>query len=366
MSTMAGPPAAAEPRRPLEMLWTLPTAGDARTLGGAGQRAPEFGYMKRIAQALDVLGYHGVLLPTGVRCDDAWTTASALATHTTALRYLIALRPADVTPGVAARQAACLDRLSDGRLLLNVVAGGNPKDLAGDGIFLSHDARYEHAAEFLHIWRRLMGGETVRYQGRHLRVDGGRLLFPPVQAPHPRLYLGGASDPARQIAAEQCDVYLMLGEPPAAVAQTIADLRRRAAALGRRLRFGIRLHLIVRNTDAEAWAAAEALIADVPDALVAYVQDMLRRDSDSEGQRRMSALLKGGRDKLEVSPNLWAGIGMVRGNAGTALVGSPETVAERLEEYRALGIDTVIASGYPHLEEAHEVAERLFPVIGLP
>jgi alkanesulfonate monooxygenase len=363
IQTPPQPGPASQSQRPLDMLWFLPTSGDGRYLGGTGQREADYGYLKQVAQAADRLGFHGVLLPTGRGCDDAWTTATAIVTHTERLRYLVALRPGMVVPGEAARQAACFDRLSGGRLMLNVVAGGNPKDLAADGFFLPHDDRYAHAGEFLHIWRALMRGEKVEFHGRHLQAAGGQLLFPPLQTPHPPLYFGGSSEPARQLAAEQCDVYLTWGERPADVAEKIADVRRRAATLGRTLRYGIRLHLIVRETDDEAWAAARRLISHLSDDVIAAAQAKLQRESDSEGQRRMSALQQGGRDQLEVSPNLWAGVGLVRGGAGTALVGSPQTVAARIEEYRALGIDTVVASGYPHLEEAYRVAELLFPLL---
>lgn len=363
IETQPAPGPAEQSRRPLDMLWFLPTSGDGRYLGGTGQREATFGYLKEVAQAADRLGFHGVLLPTGRGCDDAWTTSTAIVTHTERLRYLVAMRPGMIMPGEAARQAACFDRLSGGRLMLNVVAGGNPKDMAADGIFLPHDDRYGHAGEFLEIWRGLMRGEKVQFDGKYLRAEGGQLLFPPAQSPHPPLYFGGSSEPARQLAAEQCDVYLTWGERPADVAEKIDDVRQRAAALGRTMRFGIRLHLIVRETDDEAWAAAARLISHLSDDVITAAQEKLRRESDSEGQRRMSALLTGGRDKLEVSPNLWAGVGLVRGGAGTALVGSPETVKARIEEYRALGIDTVVASGYPHLEEAYRVAELLLPIL---
>ena len=351
---------------PLDFLWFLPTSGDGHYLGATiGQRPATNRYLREIAQAADRLGYHGVLLPTGTGCEDAWITASAIVTHTERLKYLVALRPGQITPAESARQAAAFDRLSGGRLLLNVVAGGNPKDLAADGIFLDHDARYEHAAEFLTIWRGLMRGETVTFSGKHLSAKGGKIGFPPLQAPYPPLYFGGSSAPARQLAAEQTDLYLTWGEPPAAVAEKIADMRRRAEAVGRSLRFGIRLHLIVRETDEEAWRAADRLISHLSDDVIAHAQQRMAAESDSEGQRRMTALHHGDRSNLEVSPNLWAGVGLVRGGAGTALVGSAATVAARIAEYRALGIDTIIGSGFPHLEEAYRVAELLFPLLDL-
>ncbi len=351
---------------PLNMFWFLPTSGDGRYLGGKeGRRAADNRYMREIAQSADRLGFKGVLLPTGTGCEDAWITAASIVTHTEHLRYLVALRPGTVLPGEAARQASAFDRLSNGRLLLNVVCGGNPADLAGDGIFLGHDERYDQADEFLTIFRGLMAGETVTFSGKYLSVKGGKLLFPPVQSPTPPLYFGGSSPRAIELAADQTDMYLTWGEPPAAVAEKITQVRQCAEARGRKMRFGIRLHLIVRETEAEAWAAADRLISKLSDETIAKTQKFMADATDSEGQRRMMALHNGRRDALEVSPNLWAGVGLMRGGAGTALVGSPETVAERLREYQALGIDTVIGSGYPHLEEAYRVAELLFPALGL-
>jgi alkanesulfonate monooxygenase len=235
-------------------------------------------------------------------------------------------------------------------------------ELAGDGLFLDHAARYEATAEFLRIWRGILSGETVSFEGKHLRVEGATALFPPVQQPYPPLYFGGSSDAAHDLAAEQVDVYLTWGEPPAQVAEKIADVRARAAKHSRALRFGIRLHVIVRETNDEAWHAAEDLIKHVDDVTIARAQQTFAR-MDSEGQRRMVALHGGQRDKLEIYPNLWAGVGLVRGGAGTALVGDPEAVVERMKEYAELGIDTFVLSGYPHLEEAYRVAELVFPLL---
>jgi alkanesulfonate monooxygenase len=352
--------------RPLDLLWFLPTGGDGRYLGSAlGQRVVDNKYLRQIAQAADQLGFTGALLPTGNGCEDALVTAASIAPFTERLRFLVALRPGHVTPGEAARQYAALDRLSLGRLMVNVVCGGTPVDLAGDGLTLGHDERYAQADDFLQIWRGLMRGETVNHQGRYWSSTNGRLAFPPVQAPHPPIYFGGSSAAAHALAAAQADTYLTWGEPPAAVAEKIDDVRSRAAALGRTLRYGIRLHLIVRETEGEAWDAARGLIRHLSDDTIANAQRKLSKESDSVGQQRMLALHGGSRERLEVSPNLWAGVGLVRGGAGTALVGDPETVAARIREYQALGIDTVIASGYPHLDEAYRVAELLFPLLGI-
>lgn len=350
---------------PLDFFWFIPTHGDGSYLGSEQQqRPPEFGYFKEIAQAVDRLGFPGVLLPTGQNCEDSWITAAGLAAHTERLKFLVALRPGVVSPALAARQTAALDRLSNGRLLLNVVVGGNPVELAGDGIFLSHDDRYEQAGEFLAIWRGLVSGERVDFAGKHYRVENGRLDLLPSQE-RPPLYFGGSSEAGQELAAEQVDVYLTWGEPPALVAEKIDSARRRAALKGRKLRFGIRLHFIVREREEEAWVAADRLISRVTDAQIENAQARFLKEMDSVGQRRMAELHGGRRDRLVVSPNLWAGVGLVRGGAGTALVGTPDQVAERIREYQAIGVDTVIGSGYPHLEEAYRVAELLFPKFGI-
>jgi alkanesulfonate monooxygenase len=347
------------------VLWFLPTHGDGRYLGTAvGGRATDLGYLRQIAVAADRLGYFGVLLPTGRSCEDSWIVASAVAPATERLRYLVAVRPGLQPPAVAARMTATLDRLTDGRLLINVVTGGDPIENKGDGIFLSHAERYEVTEEFLDTYKALLAGENVTFSGKHLRIEDGRLLFPPVQSPHPPLYFGGSSPEAIEVAAATVDKYLTWGEPPEAVAAKVATVRAAAARRGRRVTFGIRLHVIVRETAAEAWSAADSLIRFVDDDTISRAQAIFAR-MDSEGQRRMAALHGGRRDRLEVSANLWAGVGLVRGGAGTALVGDPETVAARMLEYRDAGIDTFILSGYPHLEEAYRFAELVFPLLPL-
>ncbi len=349
----------------MDILWFLPTHGDGRYLGTAiGGRAVSFPYMRQIAQAVDHLGYTGVLLPTGRSCEDAWVAAASLLAVTQKMKFLVAIRPGITSPGVAARMAATFDRISNGRLLINVVTGGDPIELAGDGLHLDHDARYELTDEFLTVWRKVMAGEVVNFKGEHLDIQGGKLLFPTVQTPYPPLWFGGSSPIAQRIAAKHVDVYLTWGEPPAQVKEKIATMRRLAEAEGKTLRFGIRLHVIVRETEQEAWEAAHQLIRYVDEEAIATAQKAYAR-MDSEGQRRMTQLHNGGREALEISPNLWAGIGLVRGGAGTALVGNPDTVATRMLEYADLGIETFILSGYPHLEEAYRVAELLFPHLPL-
>ncbi len=339
----------------MKIFWFIPTHGDSRYLGTAeGARTLNHDYLKQVAQAADSLGYEGALIPTGRSCEDPWVVASSLLPVTTRLKFLVAVRPGLHQPALAARMAATFDRLSNGRLLVNLVTGGDQVELEGDGVFLDHASRYEQSAEFIRIWREILtrshDGGTYDYDGKHLQVKGAKLLYPPLQKPYPQVYFGGSSSAAHDLAAEQVDTYLTWGEPPADVAKKVADVRARAEQRGRTVQFGIRLHVIVRETDAEAWAAADALISRLDDDVVDRAQAAFAR-MDSEGQRRMAALHGKGKSRsranLEISPNLWAGVGLVRGGAGTALVGDPQTVAARIQEYAALGLDTFVLSGYP-------------------
>lgn len=355
----------------LKLFWFIPTHGDSRYLGTAeGARALDHAYLQQVAQAADQLGYEGVLIPTGRSCEDPWVVAASLLPVTQRLKFLVAVRPGLHQPALAARMAASFDRLSKGRLLINLVTGGDRAELEGDGVFLDHAQRYEQSAEFIRIWREILArshaGEGFDYEGEHLRVKGAKLFFPPVQKPHPPVYFGGSSEAAHGLAAEQVETYLTWGEPLAEVAKKVADVRERAAKHGRTVNFGIRLHVIVRETEAEAWADAERLISRLDDAVVNRAQAAFAQ-MDSEGQRRMAALHAGGtrrtRAELEISPNLWAGVGLVRGGAGTALVGNPQQVAARIQEYAELGLENFIFSGYPHLEEAYRFAELVFPLL---
>ena len=347
----------------MQISWFIPTTGDGRYLSTSkGTRPTDLRYLRQIAQAADQLGYYSVLLPTGNSCEDSWVIASALMPATERLRFLVAIRPGIMSPVVAARMASTFDRMSSGRLLINVVTGGDPKEAAAEGVFLPHDERYAVTSEFLEIWRDVMAGGSSSFEGKYLHVEGAKVYYPALQTPYPPLYFGGSSDAGIDLAAKQVDVYLTWGEPPYFVAEKIKRVREAAAKQGRTLRFGIRLHVIVRETNDEAWRAANELIQYVDRDVVTKAQQGLAK-FDSEGQRRMAEIVKNSPETLEVSPGLWTGIGLVRSGAGTALVGDAETVAQRILEYADLGIDSFIFSGYPHLEEAYRVKELLFPLL---
>lgn len=361
---------------PVTLHWFLPTNGDSRadlSLGNAvgaagsrvaadnssGDRRPTLDYLAQIAQAAEGLGFDAALTPTSSWCEDAWLTTAALSQRTSTFRFLVAFRPGMQRPTYAAHQAATFQRLTGNRLLLNVVVGGDDLEQRRYGDALGKDARYARAGEGLHIIRRLWTGEVVDFKGEHLWVEGAQIEAPEVL---PEIYFGGSSPGAIDVAAKYADVYLTWGEPPAAVEEKIARVRAAAAEEGRELRFGIRLHAIARDTSDEAWAEADRLLAGLDPEQIEAAQ-LIQRASQSEGQRRMTELHGGKTDNLVVSPNLWAGVGLVRGGAGTALVGSHAEIADRIAEYHAIGIDEFVLSGYPHLEEAYRFGEGVTPVL---
>jgi alkanesulfonate monooxygenase len=343
-----------------QIFWFIPGAGDGRHLGAA-TRPNGFAYLASIAQAADTLGFDGVLLPTGGLSEDTIVIGSALLSLTRRLRFLVAIRPGLISPILAARINASLDRISNGRANLNVVSGSGKFDF--EGLPLSHEERCELTREWLVAFRGAFGADAVNFKGSHIHIENGKALLPSVQRPYPPIYFGGSSDEARRVAAEHADVYLSWGEAPDEVAEKFADIRRQAEARGRRMHFGLRAHIIVRETEEEAWREADRLIAHLTDEQIAKAQAGFAA-SESVGQQRMARLHQGKRDSLRIGKNLWAGVGLVRGGAGTALVGNPENIARALAEYRDAGVETFILSGYPHLEEAYRTAELLFPAIG--
>ena len=354
--------------------WFLPTGGDSRdvlpTAPDAHRRAPSHRYLAQIAGACDQLGFDAVLTPAGTACEDSWITTASLVPVTERLRFLVAFRPGLINPTLAAQMASTYQRMSGGRLLINIVIGAEDAELARFGDFRSKDERYERAGEFLTILRGAWGDEEFDFKGHHYKVKNATTRVSP--DPFPQIYFGGASPAAEAVAAEHVDVYLAWGETPDMIGERLDRMRQRAAEADRDqdrpLRFGIRFHVISRDTSELAWAEAGRLLSGIdPEAVAAARAEF--EATKSEGQRRMArmsasagtALLPDDPRALEVYPNLWSGVGLVRGGAGTALVGSHAEVADRIEEYRALGVEEFILSGYPHLEEAYATGEGLLP-----
>lgn len=345
----------------VKLHWFLPTGGDSRDVlpsePGAHRRAPDLDYLTQVAAAAEAAGFDAVLTPCGTQCEDAWIATALVAARTKTLRFLVAFRPGLLSPTLAAQMASTYQRLTGGRLLLNIVTGAEPHELARFGDWADKDTRYARGGEFLEVMHGAWDG-GLDFEGDHYRVADAATRLPP--EPRPEIYFGGASPAAEQVAARHVDVYLAWGEPPDMVTDRLARMRALAGEHGRELRFGIRFHVISRPTADEAWAEADRLLAGMsPEAIAAAQADFAR--TQSEGQRRMAELHGGDPGKLVIHANVWAGIGLVRGGAGTALVGSHDEVADRIAEYHDLGFDEFILSGYPHLEEAYTFGEGVMP-----
>ncbi|MEK6418395.1 MAG: LLM class flavin-dependent oxidoreductase [Burkholderia gladioli] len=355
----------------LDFAWFLPTNGDGPHLANSGLprpptylrdfRPPTPDYLRRVAREAEAAGFDSLLVPTATGFEDPWLVAAQLTRATQRIAFIVTLRPGLEAPERIAAQAATLQRLGGGRLRLFAANGSSAYEQRALGDFLDHDARYQRSAECLRVLRRMWLGAGHSVAGSHYALSPAQ-AGEPLAAP-PALYLGGASGAAELVAAGQADTYLLWGEPPATVRARIARLRALAAMHGRRMRFGLRVHVIARDSESAAWARADELLEGVSDGV--YMKAQRALDAyDSVAQRSQTALSRRGPRslrELEVYPNLWAGVGLTRGGAGTAIVGSHDQVAQRLDEYRALGIDGFLLSSYPNLEEAARVGEHVLP-----
>ncbi|MEW9525295.1 LLM class flavin-dependent oxidoreductase [Agrobacterium radiobacter] len=346
----------------MNIFWYMCAPDGAYPWQPEGSRKVDLGYYKQLALAYDQLGYTGALFATGAH--DVWVLAGALLSHTERLKLLVAIHPGLIAPTLLGKMAATLQEFSRGRLLINVVSG-DAKMLGAYGMTMPHDERYEMADEYLQIWHRLFADETVDFKGQYFQTEGAKLALPVGQGIEPPpLWFGGSSDKAIDVAAKHVETYLSWGETPDQIGAKVDLVKARAEKLGRELEYGIRLYVIVRDTDEEAWAAAADLYGRMDANAIAANQRFVGK-TDSVGQQRMTAMHGGQKPEnlrdLEIAPNLWAGIGLVRPGPGTAIVGSPDTVIRTLEAYKKAGVNTFILSGMPLLEEAFRFGEKVLP-----
>ncbi len=348
--------------------WFVPIDGDGDRIGTRrAQQPPTFAYLRDVVLNAERLGFHSLLIPTrfangsfehAAPLAETWTTASALCAVSSRIRLLIAVRPGVMPAGLFAQQAATLHEISNGRIDINIVPGGIQGDNERLGIGGSHDDRYTHADEFIaacaQLWR---SGGPLDFDGTSVRLNGA-IVSPTPTPPAPAWYLGGASDAALRLAAERADVLLCWIQPPDAMRALLNRARAAFTAAGRAPRFGLRTHLVVRDTEAEAWDAASALLSEAhPDVLAqraAAVRATAMVGAAAQAQRV---------DDDRLSDRLWNGISRVRVNLGTAIVGAPQQVADELSAYWRMGFDEFILSGYPHLEEAERIARDVIPSV---
>ena len=300
-------------------------------------------------------GFDNVLLPSGYALGmDATAFAAAIAVETSRIKLLLAVRLGELVVPQLARQIATLQQIASGRLVINAISSDVP------GETLSSEARYQRTTESLAVLRTLLRGERADFDGEYVtaHVDAPRIA---VDHPHnPVVYFGGLSEAARQCAAESCDVYLMWPDTTERMRAVMREMDDRAAAFGRTLRYGWRSHVIVRDTEAQARAAATRLLSrlDVQDGTAIRAKSL---DSQSAGVARQSELRESADDDGYLEPHLWTGVGRARSGAGIAIVGDPSQVSGKLLELRNAGIDTFILSGYPHLAECDLVARHVLP-----
>jgi len=341
----------------LDLLWFCQLAADGEFIGGGPLRKPTLAYLASLVETAAEMGFSSLLTATNFHAEhDAWTASIATLARTQGAGLLIAVRPGMFNPAVFAKMAATAASLFPGRVRLNIVTGSNPAENAMYGDLDSHDMRYARTREFLQLVRRLWTEHVVDHAGDFYRADGA-VLAPKPSPPVP-IYLGGHSVPAQQLAAELADVYLVWADTLDGVRARLETMRAHEAHAGRQVKYGLRCHVIVRETESEAWAAAERLISRVDaDTRAAFVAAAAR--TDSEGQRRQLSLASG--SSLVVEDHLWAGVGLARTGVGLAIVGDPAQVEAKLRAYQSLGISTFILSGYPHLEECRRFGELVMP-----
>ena len=340
--------------------WFIPIDGDGVRLGTArAERPPDFDYLTRVVRTAEAQGFDALLIPTrfvnglfdeAAPLVETWTTATALAMVTTRIRFLIAVRPGFIAAGLLAKMVATLDQISRGRVDINIVPGGIRHDFERLGVDSDHTGRYEQAEELMRACRMLWTGELTDFAGQHLTLRGARCVPTPFGTP--RFYQGGASPRAEALAAREADVYLLWIEPLEQIAARIARLRAAYEACGRAPAFGLRTHLIVRDDAHEAWDAAHRLIADADPEVLRQRQAVAVGEQSTPGADA---------DRHRLGRHLWNGLATVRVNCGTAIVGTPQQVAQELYEYWRLGVDEFILSGFPHVEECVRVRQTVLP-----
>ena len=346
---------------PLRFGWFIPTAGDTDTLADLTREPPSLELFTRVARTAEDAGFDYALVPVQTSCWEAWISCAMIAARTERLTMLVAARPGLVAPTVTAKMISTFDQLSGGRIAVNLIAGGGAAELEADGLYHSHDERYAVMDETVTLMKRVWTEDApVDHEGRWFKVNGAIVRPRPFQQPYPRFYLGGISEAAVEVCARHADVYLYWGDTPGNIAARIAHARTRAAAHGRAglVRFGMRLQVVVRDTEEEAWAAADGLIAGASPGQHRKIAGMWEQ---SESNTRMKELSQA--PDFRLGPHLWSGITTLRPGAGVAVVGDPEQVAATLQEFVDVGCTEFCLSGYPHDAEAERFGRSVMPLL---
>ena len=343
--------------KPCEVSWFSALCDDDYEFLGVPDPSLRASYehCRNIVLTAEKGGFDNILLPSGYTLGiDTVAFAAAIAPQLRRMRLLVAVRCGEVWPPQLARQLATLDRMLEGRLTINIISSEMP------GEVLASAPRYGRTVEIMKLLKASLNGERLKLEGQHYRFD----LDPPgirtVSGRCPPLYFGGLSEDAREAAAEAADVYLMWPDRMDEVKSIIADMTARAARRGRTLKFGYRVHVIVRETEAEARAAARRLLSRLDDGAGEAIRKR-SLDHASVGVRRQAEIREAADDEGFAEENLWTGIGRARSGCGAAIVGDPDQIVRKLNAYRAVGIEAFILSGYPHATECDLVARHVLP-----
>lgn len=342
---------------PVEVAWFCPLCDDDYEYLGVPEPALRSSYehCRDVLLAAERGGFDNILCPSGYGLGiDGMTFAGSVAPLTERMRLLVAVRCGEMWPPQLARQLATLDRLLGGRLTVNIISSDLP------GAPLDSEPRYQRTRECMRIVRDLLDGKPVSHHGEFYDLEVDPPGVGTVSGRAPLFYFGGLSPAARRVAAEDSDVFLMWPEPLPDVERVLGDMRTRAAAAGRELDFGYRVHVIVRETEGEARGAARRLVS----RLEGDVGDSIRRrslDHASVGVQKQAEMRETADSEGYVEDNLWTGVGRARSGCGAAIVGDPDQVVAKLQAYARLGIRAFILSGYPHLGECDLFARYVLP-----
>lgn len=346
----------------IEYGWYLPTHGDTTAFNDIGAVIPPTPeLMHKVVAAAETARFSYLLIPVGESCWEAFTAGAFVTSHSKSIRPLIAARPGFINPVLAAKMIATFDRMSGGRIAINLIAGQDHRAVLGEGVSYSKEERYALMREETHIMKALWttsGG--LDFDGDFYTLRKARAAPRPLQQPYPKFYLGGGSEQAAEMSAEHSDVHLFWGDLPENIAKSIVDLNERAGRYERRgpLAFGMRLQIICRETEAEAWAAADRLVANTSER---DRERLKARVATSEANRRVQALAAEHGDRA--GDHLFTGMTRVRPGAGVAVVGNPDQVAHQLQQFVDAGCTSFCLSGYLHDEEAERFGRMVRPIM---
>lgn len=348
-------------RGPVEFGWFIPTMGDTSAFGvEEASVPPSLDLFTHVAQVAEEQGFRYMLVPVQTNCWEAYITCAMIAARTTTIAPLVAARAGSIAPTVMAKMLATFDQLSQGRVRVNLITGGSSSEMEADGMFLGHDERYDVLAETVAVMKRAWTEtEPFDVDGAHFKANGVMVKPKPFQDPHPPFYLGGMSPAAKELCATHADVHLFWGDTPANIAKLVEEMDARAAEKGRSLAYGMRLQVIVRETEDEAWGAARALIEN---ATTAQKSEIGSKWDQSTANARMKELAQN--EGHMVDDHLWSGIATVREGASVAVVGDPRQVADKIREFVEAGCTSFCLSGYPHADEAERFGRLVMPLLG--